>query len=330
MEIFQELFDYAKNTLSAAFTEKVITIDGREKIHGVLVPRTHNWTDLTSAVDEREKKLYDLNEARGLGPYQIKDRQSAETLQGFCDLVNRHKGRTTAIFGTAAQSPALVAVIDYHGESDGQNGPLSRWKNHLVSYQFPLSRALRNWRAMSDWMDKRDFLASAERRLLDLYDPADAPSMAHLAAHSPVVFNVFQRLVRSKAMPRDARDALKLDGVFGSPADLLQGARAMGACTTEKLTEEAGEFGEITVRYEKQATIQNASISRFYLLDIPVFEGDERTSLLPVRLDVFIDESKLRFKFELLGLEQVVDAAFVQACAEVHLRTGLSPYRATL
>lgn len=330
MGTLQELFEMGKSVMAYALTPKEITVNGREKIHGVLVPKTHDWKDLTSAVDEREKKLYDLNEARGLGPYRINDLQNAETLQGFCDVVNRHRGRTTAIFGTAAQYPALVAVIDYHGESDGQNGPVARWKNHLVSYQFPLSRALKNWRAMSDWMDKRDFLASAERRLLDLYDPADAPSMAHLAAHSPVVFNVFQRLVRSKAMPRDARDALELDGVFGSPADLLQGARAMGACTTEKLTEEAGEFGEITVKYEKQATIQNASISRFYLLDIPIFEGDERTSLLPVRLDVLIDESKLRFKFELLGLEQVVDAAFVQACAEVRLKTGLSPYRATL
>ena len=329
MGTLQELFEMGKNVMAYALAPKEITIQGREKIHGVLVPKTHEWKDLTSAVDEREKKLYDLNEARGLGPYQIKDQQNAETLQGFCDLVNRHKGATTAIFG-AAQSPSLVACIDYHGQSDGQNGPVARWKNHLVSYRFPLSRALKNWRSMSDWMDKRDFLASAERRLLDLYDPADAPSKALLAASSPVVFNVFQQLVRSKALPREQRDALELDAVFGSPADLLQGARAMGACTTEKLTEEAGEFGEVTVKYEKQAAIQNAKISRFYLLDIPIFEGDERTSLLPVRLDVLIDESKLRFKFELLGLEQVVDAAFTKACAEVVLRTGLSPYRASL
>jgi hypothetical protein len=289
---------------------------------GLLVPDGVKWVDLTDQIIAREAAAYKLAEERGNGPRLISGEEKAQTLAGFCDLVNRHKGSTTAISARNSGHPALVATIDYHGQSDGEKGPDPRWKKHAVTYAFPYSKQFQAWQAASNWMDKKSFLEFCQARMLDLAAPDEV-------APGPVTQEILDKvLIARGGWDREQRKAASLDAVFGTAFELFDGAKKMKATTEESLEENIDDNGLISVNYKFKDSIQNAAAKRYYLLDVRVFEGDEGKLCVPVRLDLGVDNGKLRLRFELLGLDLIVENAFVKACEKVAESTGLAPIRA--
>lgn len=289
---------------------------------GLLVPDGVKFIDLTDQIIAREAAAYKLAEERGKGPRLIAGEEKAQTLAGFCDLVNRHKGSTTAISARNNGHPALVAWVDYHGASDGTQGPDPRWKKHAVTYAFPYSKQFTAWQAASNWMDKKSFLEFCQARMLDLAAPDEVQA-------GPVTQEILDKvLIARGGWDREQRKAASLDAVFGTAFELFDGAKKMKATTEESLEENVDDNGLISVNYKFKDTIVNANAKRYYLLDVRVFEGDAAKLCVPVRLDLGVDNGKLRLRFELLGLDLIVENAFAAACEEVTKSTKLAPIRA--
>src|SRR4051794_11043993 len=78
-----------------AETSEVIEVESTNGRVGVILPNDRKFEDLTDALAKREQFLFDLEEKRAIGPRRIEVMEEAQTLAGFCALVNRHKGTTT-------------------------------------------------------------------------------------------------------------------------------------------------------------------------------------------------------------------------------------------
>ena len=71
------------------------------------------------------------------------------------------------------------------------------------------------------------------------------------------------------------------------------------------------------------------SVAEYYALELEVFPGSDRL-LIPVRLRAGVSGGGLGLGFELIGVDRVVEAAFLDAVARVETETGRPVYRAEL
>lgn len=328
MSFVVEMFGGMKGAIAAlvelavkAEAPSTLAVNSSSGRAGVLVPKTHEWRDLTGEIDAREKYLYDLEEQRGNGPRRIEGREVAETLVGFCDLVNRHKGRTTAISARGGERPFLVATIDYHGASQDGSGPDPRWKKHVVSYGFPFTPQFRAWTEASKWMSKRAFLDFCDQRALELAPPDDV-------AAGPVTDAIFQKVLIAKGWTKEQKLDASLEAVFGGAAELLAAARACKVVSEEKLEENIDELGMVAVSYQKKDAVEKWEARRYYLVQVRVFDGDAEERIVPARLDLRVEEGRLALRFVLLGLDLIIESAFQEALATVEKETTLKPIRA--
>lgn len=126
------------------------------------------------AFDRSNQRFSELSgqlEAYRLMPKRRKGTAKADTLASFCQLVDRHKGGDTVIFGaTAWPNPKLTAVIDYHGVDHSP-----AWLGHRVEYAFPLTEEFKTWVAANNKpMPQGEFAAFIEDHAAELASPADA------------------------------------------------------------------------------------------------------------------------------------------------------------
>lgn len=316
-----------------ALVEKSISVDVVEPVRptarrGLILREGQRFEDTTSAEANYEQYLYDLEEKRGDGPRRIKVNHVAQTLDGFNDYVNRHKGETTAIsaFFDERGKPMLRAVIDFHGESDGENGPDPRWCLHTVEYAFPFALAFRQWQAAAQPVDKKRFLEWVETHAVELAHPNEITETGTLTAdifHKVLIVRGWDKAKRLSAFEKDG-----LASVFGGANQLFAGAKLMNGTTLEKLEEVIDDMGQVSVTYSRSDKVENASCPRYYLADVKVLEGDADKTCVPVRLDLSVEGGRLALSLHLIGVEQIVEASFVEACEAVKEATGIAPIRA--
>lgn len=309
-------------TAIKAETSEAIEIDGRS---GLVLPTDRKFEDLTEKIIAREQQLYDLEEKRGAGPRRIKGTEEAQTLEGFCALVNRHKGATTKIAASLVDgSPRLVATIDYHGASDGEAGPVPRWGQHHVVYEFPFSRQFLQWRKAGEFQDKKTFLDWVDKNYVDVAYPADVQT----AGIGEVTDYYFRKVMMAKANFTDEqRKAADLGAVFGTALDMLRGVRQLSTATNESLNETKDEDGSVSVEWKRaDRLVDPVKVKRYYLVELKVFDGDSALRTIPCEL-VTRAEGGLSMKVELLGIEKIIEAAFDDARAAVLAATGLDPIR---
>jgi hypothetical protein len=302
-----------------AETSQTIEVDGRK---GIVLPMDRKFEDLTDKAAAREQQLYDLEEKRGAGPRRIECAHVAQTLEGFIDYVNRHKGATTAISAQGGLSPKLVATIDFHGASDGTSGPAPRWGKHTVSYSFPFSVVFRQWMNAAQWQDKKRFLDWVETHAVELAHPDEIVEAGKLTS------DIFHKVLIVRGWDKEKRMGTQLRSVFGSASELFDGAKLMNGSTSESLEETVDDMGQVAISYKRSDRVENATAKRYYLADIKVFEGDDDSRVVPVRLDLAVDGGKLGLSLHLIGVEQIVEASFLEACETVAMRSGIRPIRA--
>jgi hypothetical protein len=87
-------------------------------------------------------------------------------------------------------------------------------------------------------------------------------------------------------------------------------------------------MGQVSIVYKRSDKVENATAKRYYLADIKVFDGDGDTQCVPVRLDLGVDGGKLGLSLHLIGVEQIVEASFLEACTKVKEAVGIAPIRA--
>lgn len=285
---------------------------------GIIVPKTHDFVDLTAKIDERLERL-------APGPRRLEAKETAETLEGFIALVSRHRGTNTAISATRTPEPKMVACIDYHVASAGQ-GPEARRLLHQVSYAFPYSERLTAWlQAAQQWQSKRGFLEFAQGRIADIVSPFEVE-----APEGTVTRQEFEGVLRARGMMAEARKAAALESLFGAPEALIAGAKAMGAISAEEYDEVEAGLGEVTIKWHKSDKVTNTEkVREFYLVEVPVFEG-EAPQVLPARLRAKVEGGALFLRLELLGLRRVIEQSFEDACVRVQAETGAPVYRVKL
>lgn len=305
-----------------AESSEVVEVEESHGRVGVILPVDRKWQDLTGELAAREQYLYDLEEKRGNGPRRIEAKHVAETLDGFCDYVNRHRSNTTAISAQLRDGkPRLVATIDFHGASTGE-GPDPRWGKHVVEYTFPFSVVFRQWQAAANWQDKKRFLDWVETHAVELAHPEEIGEAGQITSA------IFHKVLIVRGWSRDKRQSASLAAVFGTAAELFAGAKLMNASTSEGLEETVDDMGQVSIVYKRSDKVENAVAKRYYLADVKVFDGDEGSCCVPVRLDLGIENGKLGLSLHLIGIEQIVEAAFLAACKSVAERTGIAPIRA--
>jgi hypothetical protein len=314
-----------------ALVEKSVSVDVVEAERpsarrGLILRGDQKFEDLTDKESAREQFLYDLEEKRGVGPRRIAVKHVAQTLDGFTDYVNRHKGATTAISAQGGLAPKLVATIDFHGESDGESGPDPRWCLHTVEYAFPFALAFQQWQAAATPVDKKRFLDWVETHAVELAHPSEITETGTLTAdifHKVLIVRGWDKAKRQAAFDNDG-----LSAVFGGANQLFAGAKLMNGTTVEKLEEVIDDMGLVSVTYSRSDKVENASAPRYYLADVKVFDGDADKQCVPVRLDLSVDSGRLALSLHLIGVEQIVEASFVEACEAVKEATGIDPIRA--
>ena len=329
MSAFQEMFGSAKAAVAAllalavkAESSEVYEVEQGQGRTGIVLPVDRKWQDLTDELAKREQYLYDLEEKRGPGPRLIESKETAQTLAGFCDLVNRHKSSSTAISARGGSLPSMVATIDYHGESDGESGPAPRWKKHVVRYSFPITEQFQAWRGADKWMGKREFLDFCDQRALELFPPDEADA-------GPVTNEIKSKLLLAKGgYTRKTAEDAPLDKAFGGASQLLMAARAVRTSTEEKLEEKIDDLGLVSFSYQKKEALESWTAERYYLVSVRVFDGDEKAMIVPVRIDIKIENAHVLFRFVLLGLDLIVENAFATACKKVAESTEIVPIRA--
>lgn len=285
---------------------------------GVLVPNTHTFKDLSKELDERIERL-------ASGPRRLVAREAAETLEGFIALTVRHGGTNTAIEALLRPSPAFKTYVDYHVQSAG-NGPEARRLEHSVSYAFPFSAKLQAWiDAAKVWKSKREFLSFVQERVADLVSPYEVS-----APDGSVTRTEFEGVLRARGKSKEERQAANLEALFGTPEQLCEGARAMGAISAEEFDEIESGLGDVSISYKKSdKTTNTEKVREFYLVEIPVFEG-EAPQVLPARLRTNVQSGALYLRLEVLGLQTVIEKSFAEACQRVAKETGRPVYRVKL
>jgi hypothetical protein len=319
------LADFAGLVVRAE-TSEVYEVEPSKGRSLVVLPTDRKVEDMTEKLAMREQYLYDLEEARGEGPRRIAAKHVAETLDGFVDYVNRHKGSTTAISARGGLAPKLVATIDFHGESDGETGPDPRWGKHTVEYAFPFANVFRQWQNAATWQDKKRFLDWVETHAVELAHPGEITEAGKLTS------DIFNKVLIVRGKDKVAREKSFADtglgAVFGSASELFNGAKLMNGSTAEKLEEVVDDMGQVAISYTRSDRVEGATAKRYYLADIKVFDGDEEPRCVPVRLDLAVDGGKLGLSLHLIGVEQIVEASFLEACAKVKEATKVAPIRA--
>ena len=110
-----------------------------------------------------------LEEAR-LMPARRKGTATADTLESFINLVDRHKDDRSALFGRCIwPDPKLTAVIDYD-DAEGE----ARNRQHRIVYAFPLTDEFKAWvGANAKPMDQEVFAAFLEEHAAELAAPGE-------------------------------------------------------------------------------------------------------------------------------------------------------------
>ena len=305
---------------------EVVGVDGSSGRNGVILPIDRKFEDLTDKLEAQEQRRYDLEEKRMQGPRRIEVKHIAQTLGGFIDYVNRHKSETTAISAQGGSTPRLVATIDFHGESDGIGGPSPRWGKHTVEYAFPFTVTYVQWKNAANWQDKKRFLDWVETHAVELAHPSEITEAGQLTSDNFNKVLIVRGWDKDKRKASFAEDGLR--AVFGSASDLFSGAKLMNGSTLEKLEEVVDDMGQVSISYSRSDKIENATAKRYYLADIKVFDGDDETRCVPVRLDLAVENGKLGLSLHLIGVDQIVEASFLEACAKVKEATAIAPIRA--
>ena len=316
-DVVQDIATLAQGAAQVQVTEVYPSTEGQAV--GVVVPKTHDYKDLTKEIDERLERL-------APGPRQLKADERAETLDGFIALVRRHRGTNTAIEALRMPDPTMKAYVDYHVASNGEKGPEARRLQHKITYEFPFTDTFRSWaRTGLEWNSKRDFLKFVQDRTADMVNPRETE-----ADENSVTRREFEGVLRSRGVGKEERKAADLEVLFGTPEQLIAGARVMGAISAESFDEVEAGLGEVEVKWMKSdKTTNSEKVREFYLVEVSVFEG-EAPQVLPARLRAMVEKGQLFLRLELIGLKELVRKSFEAACAKVASETACPVYRVKL
>jgi hypothetical protein len=207
----------------------------------------------------RDGRLLDVRqqiEAFRLRPHAKTGTASAQTVDTFIALVNRHKTADSVVFADSNwRKPSFTAVIDYHRTESTEPDNL----RHRIAYSFPLSDEWQIWlKGNRERMTQADFAAFLEDRVADLASPFDTEKTE------------FEQLFKTK---------------IAAPNELITFSRGLEVAVEAKVKNVVTlQSGEGQILYDEVHKDMNGAkiiVPGLFMLSIPIFFMG-----LPVRVPV--------------------------------------------
>lgn len=230
-----------------------------------------------------------LEEQRQFPPRRI-GTATADTLESFVNLVNRHKDDRSALFGHCIwPEPKLTAVIDY--DDAGGN---ARNRRHRIVYAFPLTEEFKAWVGLNAKpMDQEVFAAFLEEHAAELAAPMDGER------------SEYERLFNEKmATPSELVMLSRHLEVFVS-AKAKQGIRLQTGERTVEFTEE-----------HQNSKGEKITIPGVFMVSVPAFIDGESVRI-PARLRYRISGGDIKWFYQLYRWE-----AFLREQVGADLKTA--------
>ena len=225
-----------------------------------------------------------------------------QTLESFCDHVNRFKDGDSAVFANR-DGKELFAVLDYHRSTHAGQ---PRFGTHRTHYAFPLSDEWLAWNAKRGaQMSPGDFAEFLEDRIVDVIDPEGA----------------------SDAVKEYGRS---IGCHFASPTKLLELSRGLSIRVGTQIKNAQNlASGETHLTFATEHTDERGApikVPGAFVIAIPVFRSSDRFEV-GVRLRYRLREGAILWTYDLARLSTIFDTAFDDACNEVGAKTGLPVLR---
>lgn len=201
-------------------------------------------------------------------PERLKGCAILTDLESFMEHVKRFKDKHSALFASASgTAPSLLCVFDY---SESAESP--RFGEHKALYRFPLSEEWQTWMKFDDQPFKKqeEFAQFIEDRIADIGDPEDSGKEAL----------DFAELIHAQ---------------YATPSSLLQLSTGIEVHAHMKSSKKVNlNNGQTQIVFHEEHDTRDdqgpLKVPGAFLLNIPIFEGDEDRVMLPVRLRYRLDK----------------------------------------
>lgn len=224
---------------------------------------------------------------------------SAETLESFIALVNRHKDDGSALFGKCGwPAPKLTAVINYNAA-----GADVRPGDHRVEYAFPLTEEFKAWvGGNAKPMEQEAFAAFLEEHAAELAAPLDGER------------SEYERLFGEKmATPSEVLSLSRHLEVFVA-ARAKQGVRLQ---TGERVV----EFAEEHQNAKGEAIV----VPGIFIVSVPAFVDGEAVRI-PARLRYRVASGKVVWFYQLYRWEAFLREQVERDLEAAAKETGLPAF----
>jgi uncharacterized protein YfdQ (DUF2303 family) len=235
-----------------------------------------------------------------LAPERREGTAETTTRASFIDLVNLHKGASSALFAkTTWPEPALTAVIDYHSGQAAANCA------HRVRYAFPLTDEFEAWVSNNGKaFNQVEFAAFVEEHIADM-------AVADMAADGEL-----EKLFRTR---------------FALPTEMVDLSRGLRVNVDERVTNAFTlQSGEAEIQFStehKGADGAKLVVPGLFLLCLPVFiDGDMVRVPARLRYRVLPGEGAIKWSYQLYRWELLLRERVRSDLAVVVKQTALPAF----
>jgi hypothetical protein len=278
-------------------------------------------------------------ERREKPPERVWGTAKADTLDSFIELVKRHRVTGETVIFASQGGPSLRAVLNYHTPAFNPTLGADREEaghcDHCIDYRFEFAQIFRQWRDAMRVIPQRDFSDFLQRHVYELMDPEDATEESEDGSLKTPSADSVTYMVMMKSVSRYARATVRPRQVFAAPGDLMKLAAALQASCRQTWAEVASdEWGNmsLSITDEKQAIVPDqklGAVPKLFLVSLEVFPG-AGFQTLPARLKVEVKDGKLYLGAELIGVERLLESAFLAALDRVAKETECPVYRGSM
>lgn len=254
----------------------------------------------------KDGRLLDINshlEAARIRPRAKTGTASAQTVDTFIALVNRHKTADSVVFADSNwRRPSFTAVIDYHRVECTEPDNL----RHRIAYSFPLSDEWQIWlKGNRERMTQADFAAFLEDRVADLASPLDTERTE------------LERLFQTK---------------IAAPNELITFSRGLEVMVEAKVknvvTLQSGEGQIVYDEVHKDAAGNKVIVPGLFMLRIPIFFMGEPVRV-PVRLRYRASSGDIVWFYDIYRPDTFVTERIREDLRIVGAQTGLPTFEGT-
>lgn len=235
-------------------------------------------------------------------PERLKGCAILTDLKSLVAHVKRFQEASSVLFASAnPEAPSLLCVFDY------ATGDAPRFGEHKALYRFPLSEEWKTWMEMDDkpFKKQEEFAQFIEDRIADIGDPDESG--------------------------KDALDFAELiHAQYASPSKLLSLSTNIDLRASMRASKKVNlGSGETQITYTEEHDARNdegpMKVPGAFLLNIPIFEGDEDRVMLPARLRYRLnkEDGNVHWSYSIYRADRAFDTTLRERAEDAATKVAL-------